>query len=90
MFPHLARWSTRRKWPNFGRSAFHSIVAITICVSLLPFAVGGPTTRAARGQSPEQRAGRPRPGKPEGSWPNLEDVQRDGDSAREHEVARVC
>jgi len=29
-------------------------------------------------QSLEQRPGKPRPGRPEGSWPNLEDVQREG------------
>ncbi|MCA1577176.1 MAG: hypothetical protein LC794_07420 [Acidobacteria bacterium] len=48
----------------------------------MPFAVGWSTTRAARGQSLEQRAGKPRPGKPEGSWPNLDEVQREGDPAR--------
>jgi len=77
MFPHSSRWFS-----------FRNAVAITVCVSLLPIAVGWSTTRYARGQSVEQRAGKPRPGRPEGSWPNLEEVQREGEAAREREGAQ--
>ena len=76
MFPHSAR-----------RSSFRTFVAIIICVSLLPFTVGWSTMRATRRQSLEQRVGTPRPGKPEGVWPSLDDVQREGDPARAHERA---
>ncbi len=79
MFPH----STAR------RSLFRTAVAISVSVSLLPFAVGWSTPRAARGHHLEQRAGKPRPGKPEGSWPNLEEVQREGDPARGREGGRT-
>ena len=74
MFPHVSRCCN-----------FRIAVAISVSVSLLPFVVGWSTTRAARGQSLEQRAGKPRPGKPEGSWPDLEEVQREDDPARRPE-----
>ncbi|HSD48160.1 MAG TPA: hypothetical protein VLB87_16150, partial [Pyrinomonadaceae bacterium] len=62
-------------------------MALSVCVSLLWCAVARLGHAAAATQSLEQRAGRPRPGKPEGSWPNLDEVQCEGDPARAHERA---
>jgi YD repeat-containing protein len=94
MFPHAARWSIHRQWSFLRRRfTFRSVVALTVFGSFLPFAVGWSTTKAAPGQSVVQRAGRPRPGKPDGNWPNLEEVQREsegtasGQTGREREAA---
>src|SRR5688572_4856016 len=85
MFPHFGRSSIFRN-PHFSRgSGFRCVVAVAVSFSLLPFAIGWSITPPARGQSLEERVGKPRPGKPEGSWPNLDEVQREGDSARERQ-----
>ena len=79
MLSHSSRWSTFRGWSLFPRrSVLRRVAAVTTSLSLLPFASGWSTIRAARSQSLAQRAGSPRPGKPEGSWPSLEEVQREG------------
>ena len=85
MFPHFARWSTVRTKFHFRR-VIRGVVALSVCVSMLWCAVARPGS-AAEPQTLEQRAGRPRPGKPEGSWPNLDEVQREGGPDRAHERA---
>ena len=58
------------------RLTLRTAIALTICIALLP--IPGITllmSGAAQGQS-EERKGKPKPGKPEGVWPNLEEVKR--------------
>jgi YD repeat-containing protein len=71
MFPHLAL-----------RSSYRIFLALSVSVSLLLMTVGfWPASEASQGQ--EQRAARPRPGKPEGTWPDLEEVQLESAHERE-------
>src|SRR4051794_37093818 len=77
MFPHFFRWSTWRTG-----------LAIVITASLL---LGSTVVWSARvgaqGQSVEHRAGKPRREKPEGTLPDLEEVQRESQDEREGPVA---
>ena len=73
MSPHLAHWSTMR-----------TTLAIAIIASLLVIStVGGPVSVDAKVFAHEQRTVKPRPGKPEGTLPDLEEVQRESQIERE-------
>ena len=68
------------------RSALRFVLALTICVSLLvgPNASGLVSSGTTQGQNPNsERQGKPRPGKPDGDLPDLEDAQRDSHVERE-------
>ena len=70
------------------RSVIRIVIALTLCVSLLLVQNAWIVINSvsAQGQnSSSNREGRPRPGKPEGNLPDLEDVQNE--SHREHEPA---
>ncbi len=57
---------------------FRSCLSLIICTSLLVIPDGLlRLSNAAQGHS-EDRKGRPKPGKPEGEWPNLEEVKHAG------------
>jgi YD repeat-containing protein len=59
----------------YRRSALRIAIALAICAALLPLpSVASLVSEAAQGQS-EDRKGRPRPGRPEGVLPNLEEVR---------------
>ncbi|HKY41650.1 MAG TPA: DUF4214 domain-containing protein, partial [Pyrinomonadaceae bacterium] len=52
-------------------------ISLTICIALLPLpGISLLISGAAQGQG-EERNGRPKPGKPEGVWPNLENIKRE-------------
>jgi YD repeat-containing protein len=68
------------------RSALRIVLALMICASLLlvPNATLFDNSASAQGQNQSsKREGRPRPGKPEGSLPDLEDVQNESRVERE-------
>jgi YD repeat-containing protein len=68
------------------RSAVQTILALTICASLLltPNATFFDDVVSAQGQNQSsKREGRPKAGKPEGSLPDLEDVQSESHVERE-------
>ena len=68
------------------RSALRFVLALTICVSLLvgPNASGLVSSGTTQEQNPNsERQGKPRPGKPDGDLPDLEDAQRDSHVERE-------
>ena len=57
----------------YRRSALRIGIALAICAALLPLSsIAWLISEAAQGQS-EDRKGRPRPGKPEGEWPKLDE-----------------
>ena len=63
------------------KSLFRVCLVSIVCTSLLLPSIPLSTSEAAPGQSAER--GRPRPGKPEGVWPDLEDIKRDSNTTRE-------
>ena len=66
------------------RLTLRTAIALTICIALLPIpSVSLLITGAAQGQR-EERKGKPKPGKPEGVWPDLEEVKQQ--KQIEHEV----
>ncbi|HSE22098.1 MAG TPA: hypothetical protein VLB68_10580 [Pyrinomonadaceae bacterium] len=59
------------------RLTLRTAIAFTICLALLPIpSVSLLISGAAQGQR-EERKGKPKPGKPEGVWPDLEEVKRE-------------
>jgi hypothetical protein len=54
----------------------------TVCIALLLASVPALTSEAVSFQGAE-RVARPRPGKPEGALPDLEDVNKDSNTRRE-------
>src|ERR1700752_3666261 len=75
MFPHLSHWSTLR-----------TVLASLITACLLASTVVWSASVGAQGQSQERR-GKPRREKPEGTLPDLEDVRRESYEEREAPVA---
>jgi hypothetical protein len=63
-------------------SLFRITLVSTVCATLLLSNIPLLTSEAVPAQS-ASRAARPRPGKPEGVWPDLEDIKRDSSTARE-------
>ena len=58
------------------RLTLRTAIALTICIALLPIpSVSLLISGAAQGQR-EERKGKPKPGKPEGVWPDLEEVKQ--------------
>ena len=76
MFPHLSCWSTLR-----------TVFAIIVAASLLASTLLWSASVGAQGQSVEHRAGKPRRQKPEGTLPDLEEVQRESSHEREAPAA---
>ena len=73
MYPRISKHFTLR-----------TTLAFTICAALLPFP-GPPLFVSGQAQGlGSGRAVRPRPGKPEGTWPDLDQVQNE--SHHEHEI----
>ena len=58
------------------RSALRIVLVFTICAALLPLANISLLVQSKAQQHGSARSGTPRPGKPEGSFPDLADVQR--------------
>jgi len=59
----------------YRRSALRIGIALTICAALLPLSsVASLVSEAAQGQS-QDRKGRPRPGRPEGDLPDLDEIR---------------
>src|SRR5215210_5010929 len=66
-------------------STLRIAISLTICVALLPLASIEPlVSEAARDQSDTDRQkGKPKPGKPEGALPDLDDVKNESQLERE-------
>ena len=71
-------------YSRFGiRSTLRLLIALTICSALLPLSsISLFVSQAARSEG-QDRKGRPTPGKPEASLPDMEDVQNDSHIERE-------
>ena len=71
--------------PFAQRSIFHIVLALTICAALLP--TSGITllvSSFAQGQAQgNERRGKPRPDKPEGELPDLDEIQNESQLERE-------
>lgn len=63
------------------RFLFRVTLISAICVALL--LPNAPLSTKAASSPSASRAGRPRPGKPEGVWPDLEDIKKDSNITRE-------
>lgn len=65
------------------RLTLRTAIAITICVALLPLpGISFLTPGAAQGQREERKA-KPKPGKPEGELPDLEEIKQESGIERE-------
>ena len=65
------------------RLALRTAIALTICIALLPVpGISFLTSGDAQGQREERKA-KPKPGKPEGELPDLEDIKQESGVERE-------
>ena len=65
------------------RLTLRTAMALTICIALLPIpSFSLLISGAAQGQR-DERKGKPKPGKPEGVWPDLEEVKQQKQIERE-------
>ena len=64
-------------------SAFRILIALITCAALIPLpSIASLVSEAAQDQV-EHGKGKPRPGKPEGNWPDLEDLKKESKVERE-------
>lgn len=69
--------------PRARRSTLRISLALLLCAALLLMPHVFVVSEAALGQRPTRGAPPPRPGKPEGTFPNLDEVRSESRTARE-------